>query len=97
MSAEISFDLITEGDMDFAEGTYRLPGSHWQVFIFSRRPIQKPEINADAKWTSGVTGISVHFPESQKLDKATVIGILSEELGVAEWKEVRGPDSMQIR
>lgn len=69
MSAEISFDLIMEGDMDFVKGTYRSPGSNWQVFIFSRRLIPRPEINASAKWASGVTGISILFPQSQRLDK----------------------------
>jgi hypothetical protein len=97
MIAEISFDLIMEGNMDFAEGTYRLPGGNWQVFIFSRRSIRQSEINASAKWASGVTGMSVQFPKSQKLDKAVVMEVLSDELGVTEWKEVHGPDSMQLR
>ena len=34
--AEICFDLVMEKEMSFVEGTYRLPGRGWEVFIFSR-------------------------------------------------------------
>ena len=38
MRAQISFDLVMEDSMSFVEGTYRLPGRDWQVFIFGRDP-----------------------------------------------------------
>jgi hypothetical protein len=97
MKAEISFDLIMEDSMDFVEGTYRLPGCEWQVFVFSPDAVQSPEVSTEGKWASGVTGVLVRFPESEKLNKGAVTRILSEVLGVTEWNEVRGPDSIQLR
>jgi hypothetical protein len=98
MRAEISFDLVMEDDMDFVEGTYRLPGHDWQVLVFSRRPpVEKLEINTKGHWASGVTGVSVRFPKAQMLNKAAVMRVLSDVLGVTEWQEVHGPDSMQLR
>ena len=96
MKAEISYDLLMNDDMAFVEGTLRLSGDRWQVFIFSRFPVEKAEITL-ALWGSGVSGISVRFPVSQKLNKTVVEQVLSEALGVTEWIEVRGPDSMQLR
>ena len=97
MKAEISFDLIMEDDMGFVEGTYRLPGSEWQVLIFSRDDVEQPEASTEGKWASGVTGVFVRFPRNEKLNKEVVMRILSDTLGVTEWNEVRGPDSMKLR
>ena len=98
MKAEISFDIVMDGDLDFVEGTYRLPGHDWQVLIFSRnQPGEKLEINTKAQWESGVTGIAVHFPRAETLTKVIVLRILSDALGVDEWDEVCGPDSMRLR
>ena len=33
---EISFDLLMEEDMDFAEGSLRVQSSEWKVFVFFR-------------------------------------------------------------
>jgi hypothetical protein len=99
MQAEISYDLVMQDDMPFVEGTYRLPGGTWQVFIFSRHfgpPVEKPQLKFGA-WESGVTGVFVHFPQSGRLNKAVVEQVLSEASGVEKWTEVRGPDSMQLR
>ena len=99
MKAEISFDLVMTDDMEFVEGTYRLPGSKWQVFIFGPGYSgRKPVVNPAARWESGITGVHVQWPESgSKLNKDSVQSILSEALGVTEWEEVRGPDSMKLR
>jgi hypothetical protein len=94
--AEISFDLVMEENMSFVEGTYCLPGCPWQVFIFSRRAIQQPEVRPSV-WDSGVSGVVVRFPKLGVLNKETVKEILSQSLGVTNWDEVRGPDSMQLR
>jgi hypothetical protein len=96
MRAEISYDLIMEDDMSFVEGTYRFAGGDWQVFIFSRGEVDKPQITR-GKWDSGVTGVFVRFPKSRQLNKAVVEQVLSEAMGVEQWTEVRGPDSLQIR
>jgi hypothetical protein len=95
--AEISFDLKMEENMSFVEGTFRLSAQEWQVFIFTRRPIAHPVVNAHAKWDSGVTGVQVQFPRSERLNKDSVLEILAATLGVNEWREVRGPDSIQLR
>jgi hypothetical protein len=96
MNAEISFDLCMEDDMSFAEGAYRLPGGSWHVFIFSRKDVDSVRI-LDTDWESGAEGFVVHFPRSQRLNKSAVERVLSERLGVTEWIEVRGPDSMHLR
>jgi hypothetical protein len=97
MKAQISFDLVMIDEMSFVEGTYRLPGHDWQVLIVSRYPIAEPKINVNATWQGGITGCAIHFPEAQTLNKRIVLQLLSEAFGVAEWEEVRGPDSMKLR
>ena len=97
MRAEISFDLVMEDVMSFVEGTYRLPGGDWQVFIFGPdSSVSSPDAKM-GKWASGVTGVFVAWPESLTLDKAAVLNTLSKQLKVTEWAEIRGPDSMALR
>jgi hypothetical protein len=97
MTAEISFDLRMEEEMSFVEGTYRLPKGDWQVFVFSRRPILQPMVNIHAIWESGVTGISVQYPKDKRLNKSVVMEVLANSLGITEWQETHGPDSMALR
>jgi hypothetical protein len=96
VQAEIRYDLVMENDMSFVEGCYRLPGRPWEVFIFSKREIAQPE-HRFGKWDSGVTGINVLVPVATTLNKSVVEEMLSSALGVAEWREVKGPDSIVIR
>ena len=51
----------------------------------------------DVVWDSGVTGVHVVMADDAKLNREIVLATLSEVLGVTEWKEVRGPDSMRLR
>lgn len=99
MKAEISFDLVMRDEMTFVEGTYRLPEREWQVFIFGPGyGVKKPVIITNGQWESGITGVHVQWPDSGwKLNKDVVLQILSKTLGVDEWQEVRGPDSIQLR
>ncbi len=83
-------------DMAFVEGTYRLPGAGWQVVVVSRFDLPEPEVISET-WSSGVTGIFVRFPRSEPLNKLAIERVLSGALGVAEWVETRGPDSMNLR
>ncbi len=94
MLGEISYDLVMDDDMPFVEGTYRLPDSEWKVVIVSRRDVSEPEVVPQV-WDSGVIGVFVRFPQSQRLNKIAVQHVLSEALGVTEWIEVRGPDSIE--
>jgi hypothetical protein len=97
MHAEISYDLLMSDHMEFVEGTYRLPDRDWQVFIFGPdESAAQPEI-VTGRWPSGVTGVFVKWPPSMRLNKDVVLEILSAQLGVDGWSEVRGPDSMQLR
>lgn len=96
MLAEISFDLLMTPDMEFCEGTFRLPGEPWQVFVVLRRDLHQAEIRRQ-RWDSGVSGLLITFPKSDILDRNVVIRLLSDALGVGDWAEVRGPDSMQLR
>ncbi|HEY7326012.1 MAG TPA: hypothetical protein VH592_00120 [Gemmataceae bacterium] len=95
-SGEISYDLVMEDDNSFAEGTYRVGNDNWQVFIFRKDPIESPEFTS-GRWPSGVTGIFVRVPVSARLNKQTIEKLLKDYLGVSQWREVRGPDSMQLR
>ncbi|MBC7771716.1 MAG: hypothetical protein H7210_04405 [Pyrinomonadaceae bacterium] len=97
MKGEISYDFKMLEEVPFVEGTFRLPGSDWQVVIFCRRDIEEPKCDKEGAWRSGVTGLYVEFPRKMKLNKAVVEQILSREYGVDEWVEVRGPDSIVLR
>lgn len=96
MRAEISYDLVMDEDMNFVEGTFRLPGGEWQVVVVSKRPVPSLETNLTT-WDSGVTGLVVTFPLDWKLDRAAVETLLSQVFGVGGWDEVRGPDSIWLR
>jgi hypothetical protein len=99
MQAEISYDPVMNDGMAFAEGCYRLPGKPWEVFIFMKErneEITKPS-HRFSNWESGVTGIILRVPLVTRLNKAAVQGMLSLALGVSDWREVRGPDSLVIR
>jgi hypothetical protein len=99
MQAEITFDLIMEEDMDLVEGCYRLSDGVWQVFIFGQSHVREEDlkITTDVVWKSGVRGVVVDLPRGMLVNKSVVLQILSDALGVTDWSEVRGPDSMQLR
>jgi hypothetical protein len=94
--AEISYDVVMGDNMSFVEGCYRLPGGDWQVLIVSRCDVSEPELFTQ-RWETGVTGVLLRFPKLARLDRTVVEQVLFEALGIREWTEVRGPDSMQLR
>ena len=96
MRAEISYDLVMDDNMSFIEGTYRLPDKDWQVFIVFRHDVTEPEVILQT-WHSGVTGVFIKFPQGRQLNKFVLERLLSAELGVSDWVELQGPDSMQLR
>jgi hypothetical protein len=98
MKAEITFDLVMKEDMAFIEGCYRLDAGVWQVFMFRKsRGVEKTGITKDIVWKSGIRGMNVIVSDDTKLEKSVVFQTLSDALGVTEWLEVQGPDSMQLR
>jgi hypothetical protein len=95
---EISFDLVMTDDMAFVEGSYRLDGGAWEVFTFRHaREMERPRILNDVVWPSGVAGINVVVANDIQLNKSFVLKTMTDSFGIAEWIEVRGPDSMQLR
>jgi hypothetical protein len=96
MSGTISYDLVMDDDMDFVEGTYRVGEGSWQIFIFSKQPVDGPCWRA-CTWQSGAPGIIVHVPRTFQLNMASVESVLSRALSVGDWERVQGPDSMQLR
>jgi hypothetical protein len=97
VKAEINYDLVMDDQMGFVEGTYRLPEGDWQVFVVVPSDISVPEIMRNVRWDSGVRGTAITYPGSRNLNRRLVETPLSKVLGVTEWEEVRGPDSMQLR
>jgi hypothetical protein len=96
MTAEISDDLVMKDEMDFVEGAYRVQDADWQVFIVSKAPVEQPQISP-CRWSSGVAGVVIRLPRSARLNRRLVEQVMGQWLGVKQWREVRGPDSMQLR
>ena len=98
MKAEITFDLVMEETMPFVEGCYRREGEDWRVFMFRKsHGMETVGTKSDLVWASGVKGMNVIVSDATKLNKSLVFRALSDALGVTEWTEVRGPDSMRLR
>jgi hypothetical protein len=95
-NGEISYDLVMDDDMGFVEGSYRIEGCEWCVYIISKRPIETPSWKG-GMWESGVSGIVVHVPLEMRLNSERVENLLLDILGLGKWEQVRGPDSMQLR
>ena len=86
------------GDMPFAEGCYRLEGHDWQVVTaIKARGAHPIGISVGVTWPSGVTGMSIVLPDHCALNASGLLNTMSDHLGVTLWREVRGPDSMQLR
>jgi hypothetical protein len=101
MQGEITFDIFIDEDTphDVFEGCYRVPPNDWKVFYFTKwwQDDSGPEIIKDAVFSSGVLGINVKYAKDQILNKLAVKRVLSEALGVQNWVEVKGPDSLRLK
>jgi hypothetical protein len=98
---EISFDTGLEADNCIVEGSYRIPGRFWQVFLFQkeRRPGESvPELGHQfGTWESGITGIEFDVPREDVLDRAYMLRAFASVFGTDDWVEVRGPDSLLMK
>ncbi len=98
---EISFDTGLEADNRIVEGTYRVPGRFWQVFLFQkeRTPGESvPELRHHfGTWPSGITGIEFNVPSRDVLDRDYALRAFASIFGIDDWVEVRGPDSLLLR
>jgi hypothetical protein len=97
MKGEICFDCYYPDDSDNIEGCYRLEGGEWQVFYVTRWYEGPPKVFTDAAWRSGITGVQVHHPKDQQLNILISKQVVADALGVTEWREVRGPDSLKLK
>ncbi len=93
----ISHDLVMEKQMAFDEGSFRVGDGPWRVYIFQRDKVESMQIDTNARWKNGVTGIVVTMPEQALLTREVIKSTLAKAAGVEQWVEVRGPDSMQLR
>jgi hypothetical protein len=98
---EISFDTGLEDDNSVVEGTYRIPGQFWQVFLFQKESSFGESISElrprSSVWESGMTGIEFDVPRGAVLDKEYIFRAFSSVFGTADWVEVRGPDSLLMK
>jgi hypothetical protein len=98
MNAEITWDLVMLDDMAFVEGCYRIESGPWQVVTARKcRDGEQPTVRTDLRWDSGVQGMNVLVRRDEHLNKEALLRIMSSTLGIEEWTEVRGPDSMILR
>lgn len=100
--AEISFDLLLEDDHNFMEGSYRLPGEFWKVFIFNKDEVPalrfRPERwERGSEWERDIDGIVIRFPRSSRMGREALLHAMSRAFGVTDWVQVQGPDSMMLR
>ena len=98
---EISFDTGLETDNDIVEGSFRVPGEFWQIFIFRKRNDRGEYVaelrHESGSWASGITGIEFHAPNEAVINKGYVFRAFASVFGTDEWVEVRGPDSLLLK
>ena len=80
------------------EGTYRVPGQFWQVFIFSKLEISEPRHHFGT-WESGITGVEIEVPNEVILYRDYMIGIMSKVFDTEpeSWVVVSGLDSLLMK
>jgi hypothetical protein len=98
---EISFDTGLEADNGIIEGSYRVPGQFWQVFLLRKESTpgeSAPELRHHfGVWPSGITGIEFDVPGDAVLDREYLLRAFASIFGTDDWVEVRGPDSLLMR
>ncbi|MHB1557233.1 MAG: hypothetical protein ACYC61_07120 [Isosphaeraceae bacterium] len=93
---EISYDTAVGNDEEVVEGSYRLPGGPWQVFLFEHGDV--PEIRHDfGTWKSGITGIEFVVPASVPINRRSIEEAMSEVFEADAWVVVPGPDSIWLK
>jgi hypothetical protein len=94
---EISYDTVMDDeDTGAVEGSYRLPGHLWQVFLFTKEDV--PELrHSFGTWQSGITGVQFEVPNPMPLNREVVVKAMTEAFGASAWIEVDGPDSLVLK
>ena len=93
---ELSFDTVPGEDADVVEGSYRVPGRPWEIFLFTKKDVPEPR-HSFSTWQSGITGIEFVLPRGTVLDRKAVLRGMAEAFGTEGWAEVRGPDSLLLK
>jgi hypothetical protein len=101
MQGEISFDIIIGDDAEHPvfEGCYRITPGDWVVFCVTKwwGGASQAGVNKGAVFSSGVKGVNINYPKDKVLNKNSVKEVLAESLSIADWVEVKGPDSLMIK
>jgi hypothetical protein len=93
---ELSFDTVLGRDADVVEGSYRVPGRLWEIFLFEKKDVPEPRHHVST-WPSGITGLEFVLPKRAVLDRQAVLRGMAEAFGTQDWVEVRGPDSLLLK
>ncbi len=96
MRPEFSFDVIVDDDMNWVEGTYRLPGKFWEVMLFGKQDVPTLQYRT-GQWPSNIAGTVFDVPREAKLNRQYIQQALAAAFGIDSWVEVQGPDSMVLR
>ncbi|MCA9042108.1 MAG: hypothetical protein KDA65_17280 [Planctomycetaceae bacterium] len=99
---EISFDLVCEEDTDFMEGSYRLLGELWNVFILRKDDVQEMQIKPTTwrkftVWERDCNGIVIRFPMDVIMHRENILDAMSQAFGINDWIQIQGPNSMVLR
>ncbi len=101
MGMEISFDLLepVEERGGWEEGTFRLVGGEWQVFVVAQNEGEgEREVIRKCVWPSRVAGLYANLSiERGRLERRVVVEVLMEAYGAERWVEVCGPNSLELR
>ena len=93
---EISFDTGLGEDETIVEGSYRVPGKLWQIFLFRKESVTELH-HRFGEWPSGITGIEFDVPGEVVLDRDYMLRAFSTVFETEDWVEVRGPDSLLMK
>jgi hypothetical protein len=96
-SYEISSDLILSDDMEFFEGTFRIPGEFWKIILVHKGDDIEEVVSKKYHWETGIEAIEVNFPECKKVNLDIIINVLGKYYPGKKWELVHGPDSMTFR
>jgi hypothetical protein len=93
---EISFDCVLDADSAAVEGSYRVPGRHWEIFFFQKEDVLVLR-HEFGTWQSGITGVEFDVPGDAILGRDDMIRAMSAVFGAEGWVEVDGPYSLLLK
>ncbi|MEZ6142468.1 MAG: hypothetical protein R3B84_18065 [Zavarzinella sp.] len=99
---EISFDLVMEDEHQYMEGSYRLPGTLWNVVIFKKSEVDELAYEFTiwepaTIWERAASGVVIRFPLKAKMGLEEILSAMTKVFQFKNWTVVNGPDSMLLR